>query len=200
MDALRSFILSFGLSLSDIDVAAETLYAENRKRIDASTPRRAFVSDPVRLDIKDYPAGLHEISLPNHPDRPDMGQRTVAAGPSFYLARADVLAHLGTEIRLKDLLNVRLTDSAPSEDGALRAQFVDRENRRIPRLQWVGAQNAVPVDLLGVDGSHLTGLAEQSLAAARARDIFQFERVGFVRVDSGTKETDGPVRVVFGHP
>ncbi len=35
MGALRAFILSFGMSLADIEVPAETLYAENRKRIDA---------------------------------------------------------------------------------------------------------------------------------------------------------------------
>lgn len=200
MEAFRTFILSFGLSLSDIDVAAETLYAENRKRIDASTPRRAFVADPLRLDVRDYPADLSEVDLPNHPDRPELGKRTVVAGPTFYLARKDLTAHLGAEIRLKDLLNVHLPHQLPTApDEPVLARFVDRENRRLPRLQWVGARDATAVDLLGIDGGRTAGWGERSLARARPREIFQFERVGFVRVDTG-RPTDGPVRVVFGHP
>ncbi len=200
MEALRTFILSFGLSLSDIDVAAETLYAENRKRIDALTPRRSFVADPVRLEVQDYPAELADQELPNHPDRPELGRRTVAAGPSFYLARSDVTAHLGGEVRLKELLNLRLPSALPASPDPVVARFTDRENRRLPRLQWVGARDAVPVDLLNIDGSHTSGLGERTLSAARPREIFQFERVGFVRVDSARPDPATPLRVVYGHP
>ncbi|MFY9716767.1 MAG: glutamate--tRNA ligase [Thermoplasmata archaeon] len=199
MEALRSFILSFGLSLSDIDVAAETLYAENRKRIDASTPRRAYVPDPVRVDVDGYPAELASVSLPNHPDHPELGAREVRAGPSFYLPRRDVVAHPGEEVRLKDLLNVRLPPEIPAE-GVVRAEFTSRENRRLPRLQWVGVDGAVAVDLLGVDGAHSTGLSEAALGTAEPRTILQFERVGFVRIDSGGAVGSTPVKVVYGHP
>ncbi len=200
MDALRTFILSFGLTLSDIDVAAETLYAENRKRIDATTPRRSFVADPVRLDVQDYPAELADVDLPNHPDRPELGTRKVAAGPSFYLARSDVASHLGEEVRLKELLNLRLPSDLPASTAPVVARFVDRENRRLPRLQWVGARDAVPVDVLGIDGSHAQGLGERPLASAQPREIYQFERVGFVRVDAARSDPAAPLRVVYGHP
>ncbi len=200
MDALRTFILSFGLSLADIDVAAETLYAENRKRIDSSTSRRAFVADPVRVEVRNYPADLAETELANHPDRPELGTRRVSAGPSFYLARSDVHAHWGEEVRLKDLLNVRLPPAGTAPADPVTAEFVDRPNRRLPRLQWVGATGATSVDLLQIDGSHLSGLAERSVAVAEPRELFQFERVGFVRVDSGPRTSAGAVRVVYGHP
>jgi len=199
MEALRTFILSFGLSLSEIDVAAETLYAENRKRIDATTPRRAFVPEPIRVDVDAYPAELASVALPNHPDRPELGTRTVRAGPSFYLPGRDVLAHPGEEVRLKDLLNVRLPEEIPAQ-GPVRAEFTSRENRRLPRLQWVGVDGAVPVDLLGVDGTRSSGVSEAALGTAPAREILQFERVGFVRLDSGTAPGTTPRKVVFGHP
>ena len=199
MEALRAFILSFGLSLADIDVAAETLYAENRKRIDAGTPRRAFVPDPVRVEVDGFPDDLGTVALPNHPDRPELGAREVPTGPAFHLPRRDLLAHAGSEVRLKDLLNVRLPAEIPPE-GPVRTAFTSRENRKLPRLQWVGADGAVPVDLLGVDGRHALGLGEAALAAARPRDVFQFERVGFVRVDGPGGPGPPPLRVVFGHP
>ncbi len=200
MDALRAFTLSFGMSLSDIEVPAETLYAENRKRIDATTPRRAFVPDPVRVEVEGYPVELASVELPNHPDRPELGRRRVAAGPVFYLPYRDVASRPGAEVRLKDLINVRLPDPVPPAAEGLRARFTSRENQRLPRLQWVGAADAVPVDVLDVEGNHSTGLAEAAVAASTPREIYQFERVGFVRVDDGVPVGARPVRVVYGHP
>jgi glutamyl-tRNA synthetase len=200
MDALKEFTLSFGLSLADIEVPAETLYAENRKRIDASTVRRSFVAEPVKLEVEGYPFDLSEVTLANHPDRPELGTRTVPAGPAFYLAAADVRAHPGEEVRLKDLVNVRLPAEPPAAEGTVRATFTSRPNRRLPRLQWVGIPNAVAVDVLDVDGGHRAGFGESSLASAQPREIFQFERFGFVRVDGERRDGKEPVRVVYGHP
>ncbi len=200
MDALRTFTLSFGLSLADIEVPAETLYAENRQRIDATTVRRAFVAEPVRLRVEGYPFDLSEVSLANHPDRPEMGTRPVRAGPEFYLAHRDLSAHAGEEIRLKDLANVRLPTEIPGVGGTVPATFTSRPNQRLPRLQWVGAAAAVPVDLLGIDGTHTSGLAEAALAQAAPGTIVQFERVGFVRVERDWAPGSTPLRVVFGHP
>ncbi|HLN51197.1 MAG TPA: glutamate--tRNA ligase [Thermoplasmata archaeon] len=200
MEALRTFILSFGLSLADIEVAAETLYSENRKRIDVSTVRRAYVEDPVPVDVEGYPFELSTIPLPNHPDRPELGERPVRAGPSFYLARKDLLAHLGEEVRLKDLVNIRLPAAAPALSAPVRAEFTSRENRRLTRLQWVGRDGAVPVDILSPDGEHSQGLAERAVGEAQPRDILQFERVGFVRIDGSWPPGTSPVRAVYGHP
>jgi len=197
MGALRAFILSFGMSLSDIDVAAESLYAENRKRIDATTPRRAFVPDPIAVDVDGYPLDLATVPLPNHPDRPELGSRTVRAGPAFFLPRRDVVAHAGEEVRLKDLLNVRLPAAIP-DAGIVRAEFLSRENRRLPRLQWVAVPGATPIDLLGIDGTRSTGVGEAALGEANPREIYQFERVGFVRVDDPAGPR--PLKVVYGHP
>ncbi|HTT73468.1 MAG TPA: glutamate--tRNA ligase [Thermoplasmata archaeon] len=199
MEALRAFTLSFGMSLSDIEVPAETLYAENRKRIDATTPRRSFVPDPVEVTVADFPAELAQVTLANHPDVPALGMRQVAGGPAFYLPRKDVAAHLGEEVRLKDLVNVRLPDRLPPDEVAVAA-FTTRENRRLPRIQWVGTPGAVAVDVLGMEGEHTAGWGERTLAAAPPRAIYQFERFGFVRVDDGPGPGPGPLRVVFGHP
>ncbi len=199
MEALREFTLSFGLSLADIEVPAETLYAENRKRLDASTVRRSFVAEPVRVEVDGYPFDLAETTLANHPDRPELGRRAVTAGPEFLLARTDLVVHAGHEVRLKDLVNVRLPADIPASGGSMRATFTSRPNQRLPRLQWVGARDAVPVDVLEIDGSHRRGVGEGALRAARPREIFQFERYGFVRVDADVSPGDEPVRVVFGH-
>ncbi len=200
MDALRAFTLSFGLSLADIEVPAETLYAENRQRIDATTVRRSFVADPVRVGVDGYPFELASVELANHPDRPELGRRTVRAGPDFYLAAKDLAAHPGEEVRLKDLVNVRLPAEVPGAGGSIRATFTSRPNQRLPRLQWVSAADALPVEVLSPEGVRSGGIGEAALAAAQPRDILQFERVGFVRVDGDWAPGSTPLRVVYGHP
>jgi glutamyl-tRNA synthetase len=198
MDAVRKFVLSFGLSLSDIEVPAETLYAENRQLIDASTPRRSFVARPREVAIQGFPADLTEVVLANHPDRPELGRRTVPLTSDFYLSAPDLLAHAGEEVRLKDLLNVRLPDRIP-ESGPVPVVFTSRENRRLPRFQWVPAKGAIEVRVLQVDGSQTLGMGEPALAAGRGGEAFQFERVGFVRLERNQLPGVSPVRAVFGH-
>jgi len=200
-EAMRRFTLSFGLSLADIEVPAETLYAENRQIIDATTERRSFVAGPTRVTVRGFPTDLREVELANHPDRPELGTRRVPAEGDFWLARADVDRFPGAEVRLKDLVNIRLPPAPPTgTDGPVEATFVDRPNRKLPRLQWVDAAHAVPVDLLGVEGEHRLGMGEESLGRARPGERFQFERVGFVRVESDWVPGTTPLRVCFGHP
>ncbi len=200
MEALRQFILSFGMSLADIEVPAETLYSENRKRIDGTTVRRSFVPDPVRVEVEGYPFDLAHVTLPNHPDLPELGNRSVAAGPTFFLPRRDLVAHAGEEVRFKDLINVRLASEVPPSASSMHAVFTSRENRKLPRLQWVGAPGAVSVDVLGLEGDHSTGLGESALSALRPGEVFQFERVGFVRVEEDWVPGPSALRVVYGHP
>ncbi len=200
MEALREFTLSFGLSLADIEVPAETLYSENRKRIDATTERRAFVPDPVTVEVEGYPLDLSRVTLPNHPDRVELGTRTVGAGPVFHLAHRDLAAHAGSEVRLKELINLRLPAEIPPPGGRTQAEFTSRENRKLARIQWVGAPEAVAVDVLGVDGNHLRGLGESALRTAEPGRVFQFERFGFVRVEKDWAMGSEPIRVVYGHP
>ncbi len=200
--AVRRFTLSFGLSLSDIEVPAETLYAENRQLIDPTTMRRAFVPDPVRVEVAGYPAGLDTVTLPNHPERTELGTRTVRAGPTFYLPRSELVRHAGGEIRLKDLLNVAVPKELPPPDpmATVPVTFTSRENKKLPRIQWVGAEGSVAVDVLQVDGTHTIGRGEAALAVGDPGTTYQFERYGFVRVASSWARDTEPVAVSFGHP
>jgi glutamyl-tRNA synthetase len=201
LEAVRRFTLSFGLSLADIEVPAETLYAENRQLIDPITPRRAFAPDPIRVEVEGYPAGLEEVELANHPERTELGRRRVSAGPEVWMPRAELLRHAGEEIRLKDLVNVRVPAQVPAEgEATVKLAFTSRENKRLPRIQWVGDRDSVRVDVLDVEGRHAIGRGEGALRSAGPREIFQFERFGFVRVEATARPGEEPVRVVLGHP
>lgn len=168
--AIRSFILGFGLSLTDVEVPVETLYTENRRIIDPQANRYFFVPDPVLVPLKGLPE-LRDAKIPLHPDFPDRGFRTLPAAEEVYLPRADLDALGGNEIRLKDLCNVRLNGEA---------RFSSWKVRDIPKVQWL--PKGLPTRVLLPDGKWVEGLAEESLSLLSAGALVQFERFGFVRL------------------
>ncbi len=182
--ALRDFVLSFGLSLNDIEVPAETLYAENRKLIDKDANRYFFVADPVAVEIAGLPP-IERVKAPLHPDFPGRGVREIPAGPKVHVAREDFEKVRGREVRLKDFCNVVLDH---------RAKFVSMENKDIPKIQWV--THGVQTHLVLPDGSEARGLAEPLVGSLKVDEVVQFERVGFARIDHVSK---AEVRAYFAH-
>ena len=171
-EALRTFILSFGTSLTDVEVSADNLYAENRKVIDPNANRYFFVPDPVKITIDELPP-IREVHAPVHPDFPDRGTRTLPVSPTVYVSSVDYYAFTRQEIRLKDFCNVVLDT---------RSTFTSREVKDVPKIQWVS--DGIPTRVLMPDGGVAEGLAEANLNAAKVGDVVQLERFGFVRVDA----------------
>ena len=182
-EALRTFILAFGMSLTDVEVSADTLYAENRKVVDPDANRYFFVPDPVKIAIEGLPP-IPEVHAPVHPDFADRGTRTLRVSSTVYVSTVDYYAFTRQEVRLKDFCNIVL-DATSS--------FTSREVKDIPKIQWVS--DGVPTRVVMPDGGVAEGLGEANLLAAKAGDVVQFERFGFVRIDA----TDDGVTAYFAH-
>ncbi len=174
--AIRSFILSFGLSLTDIEVPAESLYAENRKILDASTHRYFFVPAPMEITIETLPKDMKYVEVPNHPKVETLGKRTIPVGGKVWIETDDFNALKKQEIRLKDFCNVILDRTA---------KFTGKENKEIPRIQWV--TDGIKVDVVMPDNTIITGLGEKNLLKEQEDRVIQFERFGFVRIDKVEK-------------
>ena len=182
--ALREFVLSFGLSLNDIEVPVETLYAENRTMIDKDANRYFFVPDPVAVQIEGLPP-IERVKAPLHPDFPGRGDRAIPAGPNVHVAQDDFTRFRGKEVRLKDFCNVVLDH---------KARFGSMENKDIPKIQWV--THGVNVHLVMPDASESRGLGEPLVASLKVDNLIQFERIGFARIDHVSK---AEVRCYFAH-
>ncbi|HYM39707.1 MAG TPA: glutamate--tRNA ligase [Thermoplasmata archaeon] len=183
--ALREFVLDFGLSLADIEVAAETLYAANRKLIDEHANRYFFVPEPVVIEVHGLPP-TEAVHPPLHPDFHGRGTRTVPVGPKVHVAREDFDRFRGQEVRLKDFCNVVLDH---------RATFVSLENKDIPKIQWV-SHGGVETHVVMPTGLESRGLGEPAVAGLKVDDVVQFERVGFARIDHVSRSE---VRAFFAH-
>jgi glutamyl-tRNA synthetase len=182
--ALRSFVLSFGLSLTDVEVPVETLYSENRKLIDKDANRYFFVPDPVSIEIEGLPP-VGPLKVPLHPDFPGRGERVLPVAPKVHVPKEDFEKLRGKEVRLKDFCNLVLDR---------RATFLSMENRGIPKIQWVA--HGVNGHVVMPDGSESRGLAEPAVAFLKVDDVVQFERFGFSRIDRVTKSE---VHAYFAH-
>jgi glutamyl-tRNA synthetase len=179
-EAIRGFLMASGLSLTDVQVPVESLYAENRRMIDPEANRYHMVREPVRIEVVD-PPGTCSATLSLHPDFPERGTREVAIDPSaIYVDCSDYERFKGQRVRLKDLYNVTLDSRAPYGGSDME--------RGVPKIQWVSAPHE-EVRVVMPDGCRVEGLAEPAISALDPGCVVQFVRFGFCRLDS----REGPV-------
>ncbi len=174
-EALRKFMIDLGVGETDISISMDSIYAENRKIIDPEANRRFFVWDPVDLEIEgDVPAVAH---APLHPAI-DRGFREIPAGKRLFICRSDLSGmKIGDVIRLKDLCNVEILSLAPAQ-----ARFAGKDmGKRTRIIHWAPADG--PKVIVNRPDGVDEGIGEAGIAAELGK-VVQFERYGFVRINS----------------
>lgn len=201
--AIRDFVLAFGISKVESEPDWEALLAENRKLLDPISPHYFFVADPVEMKVH----GLEhqEIELKLHPKK-DMGTRALGVSSTVLIPRADAaLLKEGETFRLKDLCNVTITSLKDSEGRMVGKLSLD-EAPAPKKIQWVSSDRAdctvlMLGDLLNADGEFnpgslksVEGQCEAACRSLKPGDIVQFERFGFCRLD---KMEGGKLTFIF---
>ncbi len=189
--AIKEFVLSFGLSKVESKPNWEALLSHNRKLLDPLSERRFFVAHPLRVNLLGNVA--REVVLKNHPHDPSKGTRKVEVRESVFISLDDVPANGGL-LRLKDFTLVQVR----REGSDWVAERVDDSSVKTPVVQWVSAyekEHATarilkPADLLNEKGEFnedslqvIEGVCEASCKELADGQVIQFERVGFVRLD-----------------
>ena len=169
-EAIRAFVEEIGLNKQDITVPIESLYAHNRRLIDAETLRFYFVENPA---IFSAPEELKDkkILVPIHPDSKET--RTIVID-NIAISGKDFKEYKEQEIRLLHMCNVTFENEI---------EVTSYENKKIPRIQWVS--NGTKARILMPDGTWIEGLCEKASVGKGVKKgtVIQFERVGFVRYD-----------------
>lgn len=199
-EAIKEFVLGFGLSKVESEPGWDKLLSLNRKLLDERAVRRYFVRSPVKLTVTGAPA--KEAVLKNHPSKQEMGSRKLSAGSSFWIAGPDADALQMSELfRLKELYN--LTVVSKGADGIV-AKYEADEGLAAKKIQWVPIESSVqcrvlvPHDLLDDSGNYNpnsmtedAGFCEPSCRELPDGAVVQFERYGYARLDK--KEDNGLV-------
>ena len=179
-EAVKRAMLAIGVGETDISFSWENLFAENRALVDPFADRLWFVPEPVPIPVSGaLPREAHPL---RHPGMPERGARTLAFNGTVVVP-ADELSSEVSMIRLKDLFNA---DLSQVEDGYRFAyagdNLAEARAAHAPIIQWLPIGETVPCMLRRPEGD-LSGVCEPAVREATGQ-VVQFERVGFVRIDS----------------
>jgi glutamyl-tRNA synthetase len=181
-EAVRKFIVRMGMSLADVSVPAEILYAENRKIIDSKANRYFAVLDPMKISIQGVKdSGKKKSTTASlHPDFPKRGKRkiTVSLG-EMYVEQADYEKLKGKEVGLMNLFSVKL--------GANSDFTTDEVKIELPKIHWVSEPHE-RVKIIMPDGTVRGAIAEPGIKRATTDDVIQLVRTGFCRVENDGKD------------
>ncbi len=187
-EAIRKFFISIGVTQTDIAVSMKNLYAENRKMVDALASRYFFVRNPKEMRKKDEKSFVAKAL--KHPSREDY--REIRTGNTVYIS-GDDFAKLkqGQRIRLKFLYDVEIEQIEP-----LVANVVETPAEDVPIIQWAPSEG-IKVVVKKPDGTD-EGIGEP-LIASELGNVVQFERYGFVRIDSVVEKEEGKEKEVVAY-
>ncbi|AMO68629.1 glutamine--tRNA ligase/YqeY domain fusion protein [Zhongshania aliphaticivorans] len=123
--ALRNFCDMVGVARSEGVVDMAMLEHAIRDDLDKNAPRAMCVMDPLKLVITNYPEDkLEQLTAPGHPNRDDLGERTLPFGREMYIEREDFREEankkfkrlvLGKKVRLRSAY-VLLAESVVKDD------------------------------------------------------------------------------------
>ncbi len=174
-EAIRNFIIGMGLSLADVNVPVEILYAENRKLIDRGSNRFFCVINPVMISVKGVKVKSAKTLL--HPDFPKRGTRKIPVNANkIYVERDDFEKFHDNEVGLMNLFSIKLKKNAE-----LTSKDVKYETQKI---HWVSEPN-VKAKIIMHDGKKMCVLIEPSIKKVKIGSTVQFPRIGFAKLSKG---------------
>jgi glutamyl-tRNA synthetase len=191
-EAVKNAMIAIGIGDVDISFSWDNLYAENKKLVDPTANRYFFVPDPVEACIEGAPAHTAHALL--HPSDAARGSRTLEFTGSVLIPKTELVP--GTAmLRLKDLFNVKIAWNGDTPAFSYGGDsLADARAAKAHIVQWLPAQATVPCTLLTQEGE-MTGACEPAVKNELGK-VVQFERVGFVKIDSVSADS---VKAYFTH-
>jgi glutamyl-tRNA synthetase len=192
-DAIKKLIIDVGPKTSDVILSWENLYAYNRKILDPKVNRYFFVPNPIQLLVKHIPRAL-TVRLQLHPEYPERGFKEYVIKPSepnsealFWISRMDLEAlAIGRIVRLMELFNIKVerVEAYSVEAFFVSEAYEKAKKAEAPLIHWVPIGMDMPCQVVMPDATVTEGIAEKACKDLKPNDIVQFERFGFVRIDS----------------
>ena len=184
--SLRDLWGDIGLTQKDIAISMQTVETFNSAIIDSKCERRTFVADPIEVRIQsNLPS--KETLIPKHPEGSIQGSRIWKNDSIVFIQSSDLTSG---KLRFKDFADIEISGL----DAEIECE--DRSDDRkivhwLPKKMSRRAILTVPEEELLKE---VYGLVEDFELEVGA--IYQFERVGFAKIESINKEG---VRLLWLH-
>jgi len=168
-EGFRRFADIIGVSKSDGWIDYSVLEECMRDHLNETAPRRIAVMDPVKLILENVPEDHVEFcQAPNHPQKPDMGQRSMPFGRELWIERDDFQETPqkgffrltpGGMVRLRYAHVMECTGFECDTDGQvslIRGRILPDSKSGTPgadrfkvkgNIHWVSAAHAYPADI-----------------------------------------------------
>ena len=127
-EAIKSFILSTGLSRINSTVEGDMLDHFVREDLKLKVNRIMAVKDPLKVTITNYPEGKVEyLPATNNPENEELGSRTITFSKHLYIEKEDFAVEkpnrqfkrlaLGLEVRLMHAYFIKANEVVKDENG-----------------------------------------------------------------------------------
>lgn len=166
--AIREFCKRIGVTKQDNTIEIASLESCIREDLNENAPRAMAVIDPVKLVIENYPQGESElVTMPNHPNKPEMGSREVPFSGEIWIDRADFREEankqykrlvMGKEVRLRNAYVVKAERVEKDAEGNITTIFCTYDADTLSKdpadgrkvkgvIHWVSAAHALPIEI-----------------------------------------------------
>ena len=163
--SLREFCRRIGVTKQDNVVEYSALEACIREDLNENAPRAMAVIDPVRVVIENF-EGEETLTAPNHPNRPELGERQLPFTKELYIDRADFREEankqykrlvLGKEVRLRNAYVIKAERVEKDANGEITTIFCTYDPETLGKnpadgrkvkgvIHWVSAANNHPAE------------------------------------------------------
>ncbi len=163
--SLREFCRRIGVTKQDNVVEYSALEACIREDLNENAPRAMAVIDPVRVVIENV-EGEETLTAPNHPNRPELGERQLPFTKELYIDRADFREEankqykrlvLGKEVRLRNAYVIKAERVEKDASGEITTIFCTYDPETLGKnpadgrkvkgvIHWVSATHNHPAE------------------------------------------------------
>ena len=163
--SLREFCRRIGVTKQDNVVEYSALEACIREDLNENAPRAMAVIDPVRVVIENF-EGEETLTAPNHPNRPELGERQLPFTKELYIDRADFREEankqykrlvLGKEVRLRNAYVIKAERVEKNANGEITTIFCTYDPETLGKnpadgrkvkgvIHWVSAVHNHPAE------------------------------------------------------
>lgn len=163
--SLREFCRRIGVTKQDNVVEYSALESCIRDDLNQNAPRAMAVIDPVRVVIENF-EGEEMLTAPNHPNRPELGERQLPFTKEIYIDRADFREEankqykrlvLGKEVRLRNAYVIKAERVEKDANGEITTIFCTYDPETLGKnpadgrkvkgvIHWVSATHNHPAE------------------------------------------------------
>ena len=163
--SIREFCRRIGVTKQDNVVEYSALESCIRDDLNQNAPRAMAVIDPVRVVIENF-EGEEMLTAPNHPNRPELGERQLPFTKEIYIDRADFREEankqykrlvLGKEVRLRNAYVIKAERVEKNVNGEITTIFCTYDPETLGKnpadgrkvkgvIHWVSATHNHPAE------------------------------------------------------